>query len=230
MTQPARAPGDALHVVLLDIDGTLIDSNDAHTRAWVEGLAAHGYVVPFERIRPLIGMGGDKLLPEVAGLDGTGEDAERISKTRGEAFRRLLPGLEPTRGARQLLVTLRDHGLDLVVATSAKEDEVTALLEQAGVADLIRASASSDDADSSKPEPDIVRAALAKAGRPSWQSVLLGDTPYDVEAASRARVPAIALRCGGWWSDEQLAGALEIYDDPADLAENFTRSALSGRA
>src|SRR4029078_1229618 len=109
----------------------------------------------------------------------------------------------------------------VVGETAAKEQEVEALLNQAGVADLIAAKASADDAESSKPDPDIVRAALRKSGSHAAHSLMLDDPPSDIEAASRARVPTIALRCGGWWSDDELRRAIAIYDDPADLRENF---------
>jgi phosphoglycolate phosphatase-like HAD superfamily hydrolase len=225
MAQTPRAPGSALRTVLLDIDGTLIDSNDAHARAWVDALRAHGYVLPFEQVRPLIGKGGDKLLPELTGLDPESGEAERIGATRSELFlRRELPALRPTRGARALLEHLLDQGLALVVATSAAEDEVRALLEQAGVSDLIELASSADDAERSKPDPDIVQAALRLSGSQAAHSAMLGDTPYDVEAAARARVPAIALRCGGWWDDAAFAQARAIYDDPADLLAHLEES------
>ena len=229
MAQTPRAPGSALRTVLLDVDGTLIDSNDAHARAWVDSLRAHGYVVPFEQVRPLIGKGGDKLLPELTGLDPESGEAERIGATRSELFLgRELPSLRPTRGARSLLEHLLDVGFELVVATSAKDDEVRALLEQAGVSDLIQLASSADDAERSKPDPDIVQAALRLSGSQAAHSAMLGDTPYDVEAAARARVPAIALRCGGWWDDAAFARATALYDDPADLLAHFDDSPLAG--
>jgi HAD superfamily hydrolase (TIGR01509 family) len=220
-------PGNALRTVLLDIDGTLIDSNDAHAHAWVGSLAEHGYVIAFDEVRPLIGMGGDKLLPQLTGLDPESGEAERIAESRVRLFREMLPGLQPTPGARELLELLRDEGLDLVVATSAKAEEVTALLEQAGVGDLIHAAASAGDADASKPDPDIIQAALEKAGKLASHSVLIGDTPYDIEAANRARVPTIAVRCGGWWPDSAFRDAIAIYDNPGELARNFTGSPLA---
>jgi HAD superfamily hydrolase (TIGR01509 family) len=230
MPHNSHPTGDALHTVLLDIDGTLIDSNDAHAHAWVGALAKHGYVVEFDAVRPLIGMGGDKLLPELTGLDPESGEAKRIGASRVALFREMLPGLSPTPGTRELLELLRDEGLELIVATSANAQEVSALLEQAGVADLVQDAASSGDAAYSKPDPDIVIAALRKSGRPASHSILIGDTPYDVEAAARARVPAIALRCGGWWPDEALAGALAIYDNPGHLAKSFTTSPLAAGA
>ncbi|HUQ45394.1 MAG TPA: HAD family hydrolase [Gemmatimonadaceae bacterium] len=224
-----RGPGGALHTVLLDIDGTLIDSNDAHARAWVAALAAHGYVVPFAQIRPLIGMGGDKLTPELTGLHPDSPEATRIGETRGEIFREHeLAALRAMPGARELLQHMKTLGLELVVATSAREDEVQSLLEQAGVADLIEAASSADDADRSKPDPDIVLAALRTVRRPASHSIMIGDTPYDVEAATRARVPIIALRCGGS-SDDALSGALALYDDPADLLARYEESPLGRR-
>jgi len=229
MTTPLAPRRSALHAVLLDIDGTLIDSNDAHARAWVAALREHGYVVPFEEVRPLIGMGGDKMLPRLVGLDPKSGEADRIGETRAEIFRRELPSLESTRGARELLQLLCAEGLELVVATSAQSQEVQAVLEQAGVADLIEFASSADDAERSKPDPDIIRAALRKSGSLATQSVMIGDTPYDIEAASRAGVPTIALRCGGWWDDEALVGAVEIQDHPAALVRGMGSSVLGRR-
>ncbi|MDB4914750.1 MAG: ppaX 1 [Gemmatimonadetes bacterium] len=227
MATSLHPPGSALRTILLDIDGTLIDSNDAHARAWVESLAEHGYVIRFQDVRPLIGMGGDKILPMLTGLDGRGDDAKRIASTRSAIFRRLLPSLQATRGARDLLVRLQELGFELVIATSAREEEMQAILDQAGVADLIETGASSGDADASKPEPDIIHAALRKAGRPPYQALMLGDTPYDIEAATRARVPTIAVRCGGGWSDEDLRAAAAIYDDPAHFLAQLASSPIA---
>jgi haloacid dehalogenase superfamily, subfamily IA, variant 3 with third motif having DD or ED/haloacid dehalogenase superfamily, subfamily IA, variant 1 with third motif having Dx(3-4)D or Dx(3-4)E len=227
MTTPLFPHRSALHAVLLDIDGTLIDSNDAHARAWVAALAQHGYVVPFTEVRPLIGMGGDKMLPQLTGLDPESGEADRISETRAEMFRRELPSIKPTRGSRELLQLLTDQGLELVVATSAQSQEVQAALEQAGVADLIETRASSGDAERSKPDPDIVQAALRKSGNTAAHCIMIGDTPYDIEAAKRARVPCIALRCGGLWDDKSLGDAVAIYDNPGDLAAQFASSPLA---
>lgn len=233
----ARSAGDpdrpdpAQRVVLLDIDGTLIASNDAHARAWVASLAEFGYAVSFERIRPLIGMGGDKILPELVGLDPDSTEAQRMSERRGEIFRtQELPHLTAAPGARDLLLRFRADGYELSVATSAKAADVKATLEQAGVADLIETATSSDDAERSKPDPDIVRAALQRSKRPASHALMLGDTPYDIEAATRARVRIVALRCGGWWSDKSLGGAEAIYDDPAALLARYDDSIFGARA
>jgi HAD superfamily hydrolase (TIGR01509 family) len=216
--------------VLLDIDGTLVDSNDAHARAWVQALAEHGRRVEFSRVRPLIGKGGDKLLPELVGLSASSVEGEAISARRSEIFQREhMPRLLPTRGAQRLLEWLRDDNLTLAVATSAKESEVQGLLRIANVTKLIDTASSSDDVDESKPDPDVIHAALKKAGSDSSNTIMIGDTPYDIEAAGRAGLGTIALRCGGWWPDEALAGALAIYDDPEDLLQNYDLSPFKRR-
>jgi HAD superfamily hydrolase (TIGR01509 family) len=210
--------------VIFDVDGTLVDSNDAHAEAWVRALADHGRRVEFSRVRPLIGMGGDKLLAEVADLDVDSAAGRAIDARRRQFFlRELVPQLRPTRGARELLEWLRDQRLTLTVATSAQREELHALLRVAGANKLFQSTTSSDDADRSKPDPDIVRAALERTGCPPADVVMVGDTPYDVEAARRAGIDTVALRCGGW-RDEDLAGAIAIYADPADLLEHYDLS------
>lgn len=209
--------------VLLDIDGTLADSNDAHAHAWVAALAESGRAVPFEIVRPLIGMGGDKLLPKVSGLDAGAGEGKQVSDRRAAIFKsEYLPHLRPCRGAADLLRRLKDRGLKLAAASSAKADELGPLLKVCGADRVIDAATSSDDADRSKPDPDILHAALRELGLPADAVVLVGDTPYDVEAARRAGVRVIALRCGGWADLKADA----VYDDPADLAAHLDRSPL----
>ena len=211
--------------VLLDIDGTLVESNDAHAHAWVKALAERNRNVPFAVVRPLIGMGGDKLLPRVSGLAADSPEGKAISDRRKAIFLgEYLPHLRPCRGAKELLDRLAERGLKLVVASSAKKDELGPLLKVCGADRLIESATSSDDAEESKPDPDILHAAITKSGLPAEQLVMLGDTPYDVEAARRAGVRVIALRCGGW-TDRDLK-ADEVYDDPADLAGRLDQSLL----
>ena len=217
-----------LRAVLVDIDGTLIDSNDAHTRAWVKVLARHGHEFPHAAVRPLIGEGGDKLLEDLLGADFDPGMVKALGKERGELFLSTeLHALQPTRGARVLLQKLHALGLQVVVATAAEASESDALLRQAGLEDLIDHTANSADAEDSKPDPGVVESALRKAGvRPS-EAVMLGDTPYDIAAARRAGVPAVVLRCGGWWNDDAFAEAAAIYKDPADLLASFDGSPLN---
>jgi HAD superfamily hydrolase (TIGR01509 family) len=217
-----------IEAVLLDVDGTLIDSNDAHARAWVDAGAELGYPIAFDDVRWLIGMGGDRVLPRLTGLPEESGEGGRILERRGEIFReRYLPELRPFPRVRELLERLRADGRRLVVATSASADDLDPLLERAGIADVIHGATNSDEAEESKPAPDIVAAALARSRAAPERVVMLGDTPYDVEAALRAGVRCIALRCGGW-EDRALADAVEIHDDAAALLAAYDRS-LIGR-
>lgn len=212
--------------VILDIDGTLVDSNDAHARAWVEALAEENIEVPFEQVRPLIGMGGDKLLPRVSGLKEDSPRGKRIGERRGEIFKaRYLPELKAFPKTRDLLLKMHERGLKLVIATSAKEDELKPLLKIASATDLIEEKTSSDDAENSKPDPDIVKAALDESGLSANEALMIGDTPYDIEAASRAGLKTIAFRSGGR-TDAELARAIAIYDGPADLLAQYDSSPL----
>ena len=215
--------------VILDIDGTLIDSNDAHARAWVDAVNESGRdPITFVRVRPLIGMGGDKVLPALTGLTKDEPEGKRLSERSGEIFRsRYLPEIRAFPRVRELLQRMRDAGLTIVVATSSSKENVKGLLDTAGVRDLIEESTSASDAEESKPDPDIVEAAAKSSGHRASELVMLGDTPYDVEAATRAGVSIIAVRCGGWWADDAFEGAIAIYDDPAALLEQYDRSPLS---
>ncbi len=211
-------------VALIDIDGTLLDSNDAHALAWIDALGEHGIVRDFAQVRPLIGMGGDQLLPALANVRADSPVGEAISKRRKAIFaKEYLPRIRPFAGARELVERLRDEGYLCLAATSAAKDEVSALLARAAVDDVVVPGASADDVASSKPAPDIVHAALAKARVMPRDAVLLGDTPWDLEAARKAGVRAVALRCGGW-DDARLAPAVAIYDDPADLLRSYADS------
>jgi len=211
-----------IKAVLLDIDGTLLLSNDAHAQSFVEAAGALGIHADYETVRRLIGKGSDKLIPEAFGLEADSDLAKQLGELKSTIFKiRHLPTLQPAPGARALIERLRSDGIKLVVATSASGDEVTRLLERAGVDDLIQQETSADDVQRSKPDPDIVHAAMGKAGEPPSAVVMLGDTPYDVEAASRAGVDIIAVRCGGW-DDRVLAGAIAIYQDPQDLLTHYS--------
>jgi phosphoglycolate phosphatase-like HAD superfamily hydrolase len=174
--------------VLFDVDGTLVDSVDAHARAWAAAFAEAGYHIPVERIRPLIGMGGDRILPAL--IPGASDDEE--------------PG--KTTAARR--------------AEIFRERELNGLLARADFGPLVDVASTSDDAQSSKPAPDVVEAALAKSGVAAADAVMVGDTRYDVEAAHRAGVACVALLCGGA-DPATLAGAEAIYRDPAELTDSL---------
>jgi HAD superfamily hydrolase (TIGR01509 family) len=224
---PHRSP---LRGCLLDVDGTLIDSNDAHARSWLDVLLEQEFDVTYAQLRALIGMGGDKLVRAVTGLDVEQGRGKELAARRATVFRRdYLPSLSATPGARELVARMKADGLRLVIATSAREEELNVLLEQAGLSELIHRRTTSDDAEDSKPDPDIIHAALERGQLDAETTLMLGDTPYDVEAANRAGVRSIALRCGGWWADDALGGAIAIYSDPAELVREYTRSPLGGR-
>ena len=213
--------------VLLDVDGTLIDSNDAHAHAWVDVCQEFGRHCDYAKIRRMIGMGGDKLMPKAFGIEHDSKEGKNMSERRSEIFlERYLPTLKPFPKSRDLLVRMREDGHTLVVATSAKSDEMKALLDAAGVADLLEEATSSSDAKRSKPDPDIVKAALKKSDAEPEDAIMLGDTPYDVEAATRAGVRIIGVRCGGW-SDAELRGAIATYADPAELLRRYDESPLA---
>ncbi len=209
--------------MILDVDGTLVDSNDAHARAWVQAFADHGIMVAYEPVRRSIGMGGDKLMPAAAQIEEDSTEGRRIARRRGEIFKeRWLPSLHGFAGVRPLLQRLKDDGFVLAVASSAKAEELDPLLEAAGVSDLIEKRTSSDDAEESKPDPDIVAAALKRTGCPAGRVIMIGDTPYDIEAARGAGVRVVAFECGGWQATELKAD--EVYADAADLLRRYETS------
>jgi HAD superfamily hydrolase (TIGR01509 family) len=216
-----------LRAVILDIDGTLVNSNDEHARAFVTAARELGIERgEFDQVRRLIGKGGDKLIPEVFGFEKESERGEQLEERKGEIFRRrFAPDLQATRGTRELLKHFKERGLRLVVATSAGEDDLQILLSRAGVEDLIDDCTTASDVEESKPEPDIVEAAVKLTGADPEEVVMIGDTPYDVEAARRAGVRIVCVRTGGW-KDEDLTGADEIHDDPAAILGAIDRSVL----
>ena len=220
----------AIQGVLLDIDGTLVLSNDAHAQAWVEAFAEYGYEIKFEDVRPLIGMGGDQLipriLPELSGKEGVGKKA--ADRRKELIIEKFSPTLAPAPGSRELVQRLKQEGFKLVVASSASSEELSSLLKAAEVEDLLseEPKTTSSDTEASKPEPDLVQAALSKGQLQPEQAIMLGDTPYDIQAASKAGVGVIAFRCGDF-DDSQLADALAIYDDPADLLKHYDFSPLA---
>jgi phosphoglycolate phosphatase-like HAD superfamily hydrolase len=208
---------------IFDVDGTLVDSNDAHADAWVDAFSEHGVTVDRPLVRRCIGMGGDKLMPRVSGVEEDSLKGRRISSRRAEIFReRYLPSVRGFPRVADLLARLQKDGVTLTVASSAKKNELRPLLEKAGAAPFFDALTSSDDADESKPDPDIVAAALRKGNCDARSAVMIGDTPYDVEAARRAGVRALAVRSGGWRTPD-LKGASDVFDDVAEMVEEYDR-------
>jgi HAD superfamily hydrolase (TIGR01509 family) len=210
------------HAVIFDVDGTLVDSNDAHAAAWVEALADFDIDRLRADVRPLIGMGADKLLPALTGIDAKSERGRQIAARRRAHFRDgYLDKLTAFPGTRALFERLADDGIRLAIASSAQEVELEQLLRIAGVLDLVERPVSGDDVRASKPDPDVVHACLERLGVTPEVSVMVGDTPFDVEAATRAGVSAIAFRCGRGWRDGDFDGALAIYDGPRAMLRGY---------
>ena len=214
-----------IDAVLFDVDGTLVDSNDLHTSAWQETFRHFGLVVSYDAIRGQIGKGGDNLIPALLPADIVERLQEEIESFRSELFGRdYLHKAKPFPGAAELLRRLRGEGVTLVLASSAKQGELDHHIEKLGCRDLLAATTSADDVEHSKPCPDIFAAAWekAQANGGAGTVVVVGDTPYDIDAASRIGLPAVAVRCGGF-DEEELVRAAAIYDGPTELNRVFPR-------
>ena len=210
--------------VLFDVDGTLIDSNDLHAACWLEAFRHFGIVVPYDDIRFQVGKGGDNLIPSLLPPELVERLQQDIESFRSDLFKRdYLPKARPFAGASDLLRHLHDEGVGLVLATSSKQEELDTHIEKLGCRHLLTATVSRDDVEHSKPCPDVFEAALAKAEAPEGSKVVVvGDTPWDIEAAGRLGIPAIGVLSGGFLEDE-LAGAAAIYDGPQHLLAAWPR-------
>lgn len=218
-----------IRAVIFDIDGTLIDSVDGHARAWQTILARYGRDVPLAQVRQQIGKGGDQLMPVFLPEEVVDRLGEQIERERLDLFKReYLPHVRPFPGNRELFERILADGKRIVLASSAKGEELKTYKEIAGIADLIEEETSSDDAERSKPHPDIFEAALAKLEDvPPAEAVVIGDTPYDAEAAAKAGLRTIGVLCGGFpETDLRAAGCIALYRDPADLLAHYDDSPL----
>ena len=221
-----------MKAAIFDVDGTLIDSVDAHAHAWQEALAEFGYQVPFAAVRSQIGKGGDQLMPVFVPAEELDRIEEALEKHRGELFkRRYLPGLKPFPDVRALIERVLNAGLQVALASSAKADELEVYKRIAGIDDLVTHETSSDDVERSKPHPDVFHAALRRLhGIAPTDAIVVGDTPYDAEAATKAGLETVGVLCGGFpESDLRGAGCIAIYRDPAELLARFEESPLSPR-
>jgi HAD superfamily hydrolase (TIGR01509 family) len=222
-----------IRAAIFDIDGTLIDSVDAHARAWQTIFARYGFDIPFEEIRHQIGKGGDQLMPVFLPEDMVERLGEQIERERLELFKReYLPQIRPFPGTRTLFRRIKADVKRIVLASSAKGEELEKYKQIAELEDLVEEETSSDDAERSKPHPDIFHAALAKLKDvPASQAIAVGDTPYDAEAAGKAGLRTIGLLCGGFPEAElRASGCIAIYRDPADLLDHYDDSPLGSQA
>jgi HAD superfamily hydrolase (TIGR01509 family) len=206
-------------IAVVDVDGTLVDSNYQHAIAWYRALRGLGETFPIWRIHRLIGMGGDQLLPALAGDEVEARIGDEAREQQGKEVDQLLSEIAPLPGARDLLLAIKERGHRLVLASSGQQKHVDFaldLLDARGIADAWTSSA---DAEATKPAPDLLQVALKKLGAPAdAASIMIGDSIFDVQAAKAAGMPAIAVRSGGFGDDElRDAGAIAIYDTPGDL-------------
>jgi HAD superfamily hydrolase (TIGR01509 family) len=214
---------------IFDMDGTLLDSVDLHALAWQEALLKFGHDVGFEQARSQIGKGGDKLLPVFLSADEQRDHGKELEEWRSNRFKvEYLPLVRPFSAVPDQLRRVRDSGVQIAVASSAKKDELDKYLDIAGIADLVDSTTSSDDVEESKPAPDIFETVLKKLEIDGSEAVAIGDTPYDAEAAGKAKIATIGVLCGGFTeSSLRQAGCAEIYPGPAALSARFAKSLLA---
>lgn len=206
--------------ILFDIDGTLVDSNDYHADAWIEGFAKHGHQVDRAAIRGQIGKGADQLVPALI-PDASEDEAEALGDAHGEAFKsKYLERVRPFPQARALIACVHEAGLKVALASSASKGELDHYVELLGIADFVDETTTIDDVNRSKPAGDIVATALEKLGVDSGEALFVGDTPFDIEAGAKCGVGTIAVLSGGF-SRNVLTGARALYDDAAALLAAF---------
>ncbi len=214
-------------IAILDIDGTLVDTNYQHALAWFRAFAKHDVVLPIWRIHRHIGMGGDQFVPALTDERFERERGDEVREAETQLYMQMIGEVEPMRDARKLIEDINGRGHKALLASSAKADEVDHYLDLLDARELADGWTSSADVESTKPEPDLVHAALDKAGADPDDAVMIGDTPWDVQAAQRAGVPTIAVMTGGF-SEQELreAGAVAVYESVAELREQLDRTVL----
>ncbi len=216
----------AVDAALLDVDGTLIDSNYHHALAWYRAFRKHEIVLPLWRIHRAIGMGGDQLVPALVGPKLDEEQGNHIRAARDEIYKGgLVEEVAPLEGAHALIAELKDRGLRVVLASSSPRDELERYLDLLDARELADAWTTNDDVEATKPEPDLILAALEKAQTES--AVMVGDTPWDVEAASKAGVETLCVITGGWSKQElREAGALAVFESVDELRRRLEETPL----
>jgi len=209
--------------MLLDIDGTLVDSNELHTDCWVEAFAHFDKHVERQDVRVQIGKGGDLLVPDTLNAREMRKFGEPLKKYRGELWKKkYIEQVKPFPGVRDGLHTLHDRGIRLAFASSSNPDEVEYYVELLGVGDLLEGTTSKEDAKFSKPSPEIFQAALDRVKSDKARTVAVGDTPYDILAAHRVALACVALRCGGF-AEESLGKAELVFDDLTSMIREIER-------
>ena len=214
-------------VAVLDIDGTLVDTNYHHTIAWYRAFRQHEIVLPLWRIHRHIGMGGDQVVEALTDESTEREKGDDIRAAEKTLYFQLIEEVQPMAGARDLIEQLKHRGHTVVLASSAKADEVDHYLDLLSARELADGWTTSADVESTKPEPDLVSAALERAGGSAEDAVMIGDTPWDVEAAGNAGVGTVAVRTGGFAVAElEEAGAIAVFESVAELCEKLDQTPL----
>ncbi len=215
-------------VAVLDIDGTLVDTNYQHAIAWYRAFRNHQIVLPVWRIHRHIGMGGDQLVAALTDEQTEEKLGDELRSAETELYGELIGEVETMEGSRELIVELKDRGHPVILASSAKGDEVDHYLDLLDARQIADGWTTSADVESTKPQPDLVRAALKCAGRERGEeAVMIGDTPWDVRAADAAGVPTLAVRTGGFGVDElSESGAIEVFESVAELCSRLDQTAL----
>ena len=217
-------------VVIFDIDGTLVDSVDLHAAAWAVTFAKYGKQIDVNTVRRQIGKGSDQLLPVFFSPAELTQFGEQLEQERSALFKRdYLPRVKAFPQTRELFERIKQDGKQIALASSAKEDEVKVYKQLARVEDLLTGETSSEDVAQSKPHPDIFAAALKQMGNPPAEdAIVVGDTPYDAQAAGKIQLRTIGVLCGGWREEAlRQAGCVAIYRDPADLLAHYDTSPLA---
>lgn len=214
-------------VAVLDIDGTLVDTNYHHAIAWFRAFCRHGIVLPIWRIHRHIGMGGDQAVKALTDERTEQEQGDDIRDAEKQLYLQLIGEVKPMKGARELIEQLKRRGHAVVLASSAKADEVDHYLDLLDARELADAWTTSADVESTKPEPDLVSSALERVGSSPDDAVMIGDTPWDVEAARRAGVPTLAVRTGGFATAElEDAGAAAVFESVVELCGKLDETPL----
>jgi HAD superfamily hydrolase (TIGR01509 family) len=214
-----------LTAAVLDVDGTLVDTNYHHALAWFRAFRAERIVLPVWRLHRHVGMGGDKFVAAVAGDEVEERLGDRLREHWERLFDELIDEVAPLAGARELMKELKRRGHSVVLASSAIEAHLQAFLDKLDARELADSWTTKDDVEASKPDPDLVEAALAKAG--TRDAVMIGDTPWDVKAAAKAGIETICVLTGGFGEAElREAGAAAVYESLADLRADLERTAL----
>jgi HAD superfamily hydrolase (TIGR01509 family) len=214
-------------IAILDIDGTLVDTNYHHTVAWYRAFREQGIVLPLWRIHRHIGMGGDQMVAALTDDRSEHEKGDEIRAAEKVLYMELIGDVEPMDGSRELIEELKRRGHAVVLASSAKADEVDHYLDLLGARELADSWTTSADVEKTKPEPDLVRSALDRAGGDPGEAVMVGDTPWDIHAACGAGVPTISVRTGGFGADElREAGAVAIFESVRELLAKLDETDL----